>query len=200
VWCEQSGDHPADFFKPIFSILQVPFLPCTTLSWDLAGTQQLPHQSKTAKAGWCSSSTLIHPWARLSGSVTTTEPSEVPKADNYCGSAIHKQRQLLFPCSCCFDKQCQKASGGGERRRDGGVKYLWHVLVPYLTNYNTLSIFNLMYQSKHLLPIWRTARCTRAESGLKLNEISQKDRTEGVRLPAALSQAILEAVFSTPAH
>lgn len=65
VWCEQSGDCPADFFKPIFSILQFPFLPCATLSWDLAGTQQLPHQSQTAKAGWCSSSTLIHPWARL---------------------------------------------------------------------------------------------------------------------------------------
>lgn len=37
--------------------------------------------------------------------------------------------------------------------RDGSVKYLWHVLVSDLTNYNTLSIFNLIYQSECLLPI-----------------------------------------------
>lgn len=38
VRCEVSKEHPAVFLKPIFSILQAPFLPCTPFFWGLAGT------------------------------------------------------------------------------------------------------------------------------------------------------------------
>lgn len=91
----------------------------------------------------------------------------------------------------------QVLGSGGESSRDGAVKYLWRVLVSYLTNYNTLSIFNSMYQSKHLLPIWRISCSTRAESGLGLRRISQRQERGDVSACWAHAGA-LEFFLSCP--